>query len=489
MATVQQIVPVKEANESALLAKRNVNGIGIGKKRVGGQQTEELAIVVFVDEKGDVPQKERVPATIDGIKTDVVERRIVPMQNWVKLEDITPLADTTNYPVLKGGISIGPCRSVFIDEEDAACRGVPGPGNYLFVGTLGVPVRDKSTGDDMLLSNFHVMCVDNGWSPGDTMAQPSRVDGGTCPTDVVAELTRASLNSKVDAAVARRTARSSTCEIVDIGNVAGKTSATIGMAVRKRGRTTELTHGTVDVVNLTVNVPYCDGLGTVTLTNQIGIDVDAAQSTVFGQGGDSGSVVVDASRRIVGLYFAGSTDGTYGVANHIDDVLTEMDIELCVSKPPIKELKDGPKEFKELGPKELGPKEFKEFKEFGPKELKDFGPKEFKERKEFKEHKESPKEFKEPKEIYEGPEKRFFEGPDKGIVEGPELPRRPGGPDVIDRLNRLESAVSHLMHFISSELRPDLSKGSLRGERDLQREAEEAQQAKYLQDTGKYPER
>lgn len=493
MPTVRQILPVKEANESTLLAKRNVNAVGIGKKRVGGRQTEELAIVVFVDEKGDVPESERVPATIDGIKTDVVERRIVPMESWLKLEDIAPLADTTNYPVLRGGISIGPCRSVFIDADDAACRGVPGPGNYLFVGTLGVPVRDRSTGDDMLLSNFHVMCVDDGWSPGDTMAQPSRVDGGTCPTDVVAELTRATLNSRVDAAVARRTARSSACEIVEIGDVAGRTTATVGMAVRKRGRTTELTHGTVDVVNLTVNVPYCDGLGTVTLTNQIGIDVDTSQSTVFGQGGDSGSVVVEASRRVVGLYFAGTSDGTYGVANHIDDVLTEMDIELCVAKPPFKELKDGPKEFKELKEfapkefkefKEFGPKEFKEFKEFGPKEIKEFGPKEIKEG-----PKEGLKDFKEPKEIVEGPGKRFFEGPGKGIVEGPESPRRPGGPDLVDRLNRLEAAVSELVHFIGSELRPDLSRGSLRGERDLRREAEEAQQAKYLQDSGKYPER
>lgn len=428
-----------------------------------------------------------MPATINNVKTDVVERRIVPMQNWVKLEDIGPQADTTTYPVLKGGISIGPCRSVFIDEADAECRGLPGAGNYLFVGTLGVPVRDRSTGDDMLLSNFHVMCVDNGWTAGDTIAQPSRVDGGSCPTDVVAELTRATLNSKVDAAVARRTARSSTCEIVDIGDVDGKTSATIGMAVRKRGRTTELTHGLVDVVNLTVNVPYCDGPGTVTLTNQIGIDVDTSQSTVFGQGGDSGSVVVDGSRRVVGLYFAGTPDGTYGIANHIDDVLAEMSVDLCVSKPPFKESKEFPKEFapKEFGPKEkeLGPKEFKELdpkeakeKDAGPKEGKEFGPKE-KERGP-KEFKESPKEFgpKEFKEKEVGP-------------EGPEFPRRPGGGDFDERLKRLEDAVSQLMHFIGSELRPDLRRGSLRGERDLQRQAEEAQQTKYLHDTGKHPER
>lgn len=529
MPTFRQMVSVKEANESGLLRKRNVNAVGIGRKRTGGSLTDELAIVVFVDKKEDVPAKERVPATIDGVKTDVVERRIVPLQHWVRLEDLEPHVDATNYHVLRGGMSIGPCRAIFIDATDAACRGLPGPGNYLFVGTLGVPVRDRSTGDDMLLSNHHVMCVDDGWNVGDTMAQPSRVDGGNCPVDVVAELTRAALNDRVDAAVARRTARSSTCEIIDIGAVNGRANATIGMAVRKRGRTTELTHGTVDVVNLTVNVPYCDGFGTVTLTNQIGIDVDTAQSTVFGLGGDSGSVVVNDARRVVGLFFAGTPDGTYGVANHIDDVLREMDVELCTSKSLLKELKDGHKDVKEL-PKEVikerikehikEPKEFKEFKELPkelkdaqkefkdlpkeikePKELKEFRepkqlkePKDVKELKEFREPKqikEHVKEFKEPKEIYEGPDKQPFEGPDKGLVEWPGMPQRPDlplhpeAPDLHERLRHLEDAVSQLTHFIGAELRPDLRRGSLRAESDLQREADEARRAKDLQDTGK----
>ena len=54
-------------------------------------------------------------------------------------------------------------------------------------------------------------------------------------------------------------------------------------------------------------------------------------SPAFGLGGDSGSLVIDrASRRAVGLYFAGPDNGVYGLACHISDVLEELGIELIV---------------------------------------------------------------------------------------------------------------------------------------------------------------
>jgi hypothetical protein len=118
------------------------------------------------------------------------------------------------------------------------------------------------------------------------------------------------------------------------------------MAVRKRGRTTGLTYGTVDSVSLSVKVDYEDGIGEKILSNQIGITPDTAQNASFGTNGDSGSVVVDNNRKIVGLYFAGSDDG-YGVANPIADVLTALNISICTPpvKSLIKDLKDGRKDF------------------------------------------------------------------------------------------------------------------------------------------------
>ena len=129
------------------------------------------------------------------------------------------------------------------------------------------------------------------------------------------------------AAVAQQTQRGDACEIVDIGAVAGTSVASLGLAVRKRGRTTGLTYGTVDAVALTVSLDYGDGLGVVTLTDQIGIAPTAANPK-FGDHGDSGSVVVNNAGEVVGLYFAGDTAG-YGVANPIADVAAALNVTVC----------------------------------------------------------------------------------------------------------------------------------------------------------------
>ena len=49
----------------------------------------------------------------------------------------------------------------------------------------------------------------------------------------------------------------------------------------------------------------------------------------IGLGGDSGSLVLSKTKaEAVGLYFANPPSGSYGVANHIADVLSELQIEL-----------------------------------------------------------------------------------------------------------------------------------------------------------------
>ncbi|MEM9921542.1 MAG: hypothetical protein AAF990_25795, partial [Bacteroidota bacterium] len=342
MKSIEEIISIKSKVEGEWLKLPEVSGVGIGyeldKK---GDKTEERNICVFVKNDKDVARmKKKMNKSVEGVKIAVVQREFVLHSRMMRVLDIERKADTGSYDPLRGGISIGPCRSVYYDEENAACNGAPGPGWYTFVGTLGAFVRDNDTGAIMMLSNFHVMAVDNNWSVGDTIAQPSRVDGGNCPTDVVGNLQRAIINSQVDAAVANHTARSYDCSIAEIGDVAGTATARVGMAVRKRGCTTGLTHGTVDTTNLSVSIDYCNGIGNVVLTNQIGIAVDPAQSSQFGNSGDSGSVVVDNNRNVVGLYFAGTPDGTYGIANPIDVVLSSLNVSMCTkvkkNEPDIK---------------------------------------------------------------------------------------------------------------------------------------------------------
>lgn len=437
---LQEIVSAKQTVEDHWLRQPGVTAVDVGYKYVGGQRTNEISIRVHVAEKkADVPADQRVPAEISGVPTDVIERtyELHQMSNRMKVDEITPMADTTTYDPIKGGISIGPCRSV---------------GGYVFAGTLGAIVKDNSNGNPLLLSNFHVMCVDNGWHVGDDQVQPSRVDTGACPGGTVGQIVRATLSSHVDAAVCSLSGRGYACEIVDIGAVNGTATATLGMAVRKRGRTTGLTFGSVDSISLSVNIDYGDGLGIHTLTDQIGLTPDTSHNPKFGDHGDSGSVVVDGSGNVVGLYFAGSPDGT-GVANKISNVLAEMNISVCTGgKSRVKDLLDA---------------KHRKLEKLEVKEGKDL----------VKEHKLELKEQKVEKVEFDGQRKAILDGGGKGIVEGDPGQIKPGPVQITPvqpapgsteaRLQALEQAVGQLTTFITASQRPDLSGGALSAEQDL----------------------
>src|SRR5215831_2484964 len=163
MEYLQASIQAKESVEHDILKRPGVTGIAVGHKYVGGKRTGAVSIQVFVREKKSVPADQMIPSEIGGIKTDVIQRTFTLHPAAAKVAELQPMADTGTYNPVKGGISIGPCRAI---------------GGFVFAGTLGVPVRDRTTGDPLLLSNFHVMAVDTGWSVGDQMTQPSRVDTG-----------------------------------------------------------------------------------------------------------------------------------------------------------------------------------------------------------------------------------------------------------------------------------------------------------------------
>jgi hypothetical protein len=86
-----------------------------------------------------------------------------------------------------------------------------------------------------------------------------------------------------------------------------------------------VTVGTIGDVSADVDVDYSSlGLGVRTFRNQIVIE-DGDQVS---RRGDSGSIWIDNSNRIIGLNFAGS--GTRGIANPISAVLQTLNIHLSV---------------------------------------------------------------------------------------------------------------------------------------------------------------
>jgi hypothetical protein len=202
-------------------------------------------------------------------------------------------------------------------------------------GTIGARVTDGER--TFALSNNHVFANRNDASRGDDILQPGRVDGGTDPANSIGTLhdferlrfcaVLTCPDNRIDAAIALTSSDNLGTSTPEDGYGeprTGTTSATLGQAVQKYGRTTGLTTGLVSGLNATINVNY--NTGRVRFVDQILI-TDGR----FSQGGDSGSLVVTQSsgrndRRPVGLLFAGSN--THTIANPIDLVLERFEVQI-----------------------------------------------------------------------------------------------------------------------------------------------------------------
>jgi len=128
----------------------------------------------------------------------------------------------------------------------------------------------------------------------------------------------------VDAAIAetRLGAVDPKGSILDIGVISNKTLApALGLAVKKSGRTTGLTRGSISALDVTVDVSY-GSRKTARFVNQILITPGS-----FIDSGDSGSLMVEdiaSSARAVGLLFAGSS--SVAIANPINAVLQSFGV-------------------------------------------------------------------------------------------------------------------------------------------------------------------
>lgn len=222
-------------------------------------------------------------------------------------------------------------------------------------GTLGSLVQDGG-GNQYILSNNHVLGLTNQASAGDPVLQPGLIDQSpVCAQDAgdtVAQFTafvpllfKSKGNSPdnfVDAAIAQVLPGAVAADgaIIDIGPVSSATiAAAPGMVVQKSGRTSGLTFGTVQDVNVTVNIKYSDSCGgggklSARFRNQIRITPGS-----FSAGGDSGSLVAEGATvnpadglpRATGLLFAGSDSST--LANPIDPALALLGVTMVGGAP------------------------------------------------------------------------------------------------------------------------------------------------------------
>jgi hypothetical protein len=200
-------------------------------------------------------------------------------------------------------------------------------------GTIGARVTDGT--NVWALSNNHVYADVNAASLGDAVIQPGSYDGGTSPADDIGTLADyepldfSACTNVMDAAIAL----SSTDDLGNGTPSAGygtprisTMAATLNVKVKKFGRTTGQTKGSINGVNATLNVGY-GSAGVACFTGQLVITPGA-----FSSGGDSGSlVVVDGkgrsradSGRPVGLLFAGSSQST--IISPIDPILARFGV-------------------------------------------------------------------------------------------------------------------------------------------------------------------
>jgi hypothetical protein len=77
MKSQDEIEGIREQAEPDLLKLPGVTGVDTGPKIVNGQPTAQTAIRVYVKKKSEVPPEQTIPKEIQGVPTDVIERRLV----------------------------------------------------------------------------------------------------------------------------------------------------------------------------------------------------------------------------------------------------------------------------------------------------------------------------------------------------------------------------------------------------------------------------
>ncbi|BCV20124.1 hypothetical protein [Moorella sp. Hama-1] len=332
---MQRVEKALSRHQLDLMSLPNVVGVGKGYKSVRGEVTPKPALVVLVEKKLPASRLERgarVPQVLDEAETDVLE-----------VGELRLLGRTDYRRPAQPGMSIGHYK--------------------ITAGTFGAVVKDRKTGEPLILSNNHVMAnISNGSDGrakiGDPILQPGPYDGGTSEqvigylerfipiNPVVQEVTctRALRVEKilnrlvhlvrpyyqvrmqkitaaaniVDCAVARPVKKDAIRpEILDLGPVQGVREPQLGMEIVKSGRSSGITRSTIRVLQATVKVVLEEGL--------TGLFSDQFVTGPIAQPGDSGSLILDKENYAVGLLFAGSDQTTVG--NYIQNVLDRLEVE------------------------------------------------------------------------------------------------------------------------------------------------------------------
>lgn len=182
-------------------------------------------------------------------------------------------------------------------------------------GTLGGFLINKKEERHFIVSNNHVLALNNAASIGDGISYGNRHIGslaGFVPLDYSGRA------NSLDLAVARVDSD----ENIGISGYRKIRAARIGEYVTKVGATTGRTYGQVISNDYTCKVAYGSGR-TAVFTDQLFIK--GINGNVFSQPGDSGSFIsAQSDNAFVGLLFAGENDDTATFANQSVSVFNQF---------------------------------------------------------------------------------------------------------------------------------------------------------------------
>jgi len=266
-----------------LLAKKGIAGVSFGNPEVR----------VYVESWSDAW---RVPEKILGYETKVIVsgRFKTLVSKYAKR--------TRRFFPVPGGVS---------------CSHEKG-----FPGTLGGVVEWR--GKKVWITNNHVAALSNNAKIGDKIYQPAKQYGGR-PVGRLVYFNKIDPNgvNTVDVALVEPlNSMLISDEIVDVGKISGLGPASVGLEVMKQGMNC-LTEGKIVDVGATIKVwgfPW-----------GYSIFADQIITTGMAEAGDSGSILLDKKRRMVGLIFSGSPK--YTAANRVENIVSATGISLPGAAP------------------------------------------------------------------------------------------------------------------------------------------------------------
>lgn len=311
----------------SLLARSDVNAVSVGLRAVGGIETNEPCVTVWVDRK--LPVEELSPARLLPTQLPVEATRVrLDVRETTRL--VAPAGATPATVIPADSTPDDPTREPMRPVQG----GVSGASFRFPIGTLTCVVSDAGDpAQQYLLSCNHVLAHVNAGLVGDPVYQPASTDGGNA-SDTVAWLARwfpisfiPGQTNLVDAALASVPAGWSLPDVVGVGPITGVRSAASlepGEQVRKVGRSSGITVQSVVGIDADVWVSYwtATGLMSTLFTSQILTTACAAY-------GDSGSPLLDADNRIVGMLFSGTAQTT--AFNHFDAIETMLEVKFVSS--------------------------------------------------------------------------------------------------------------------------------------------------------------